>query len=161
MVTSSVALRHPAVRATPLWRAALPVAVTALLALQAVELLLVTAAPLRGAQFASTLLLAASTFCAAYYYLAWRGEAKAAARAACRLEQLEADHSEDAALVVHDLENQLTVIGAALGLVLGDERTVDLLSPNQLECLELALNAQRKLVELLDEVAETNSDAEF
>lgn len=146
--------QRPIARVKPNWRrfiGAVPLAVGSIFVLRTAEYLLLRTLPTGWYQVVTSLTSAAVILSVLYLYLQWRDAARASAQTCDRLLQLERVRNDTTELLVHDLKNQLTVVGGAL-FILGLDRTQESESDeSHQDVLKSAANAQRRLVALLDQ----------
>lgn len=108
-----------------------------------------------GDRMLATIVFTLAIFAATCFALAWRRQGQATASALVDMTQALSDRAGQSKRLIHDLENQLTIIAAVLGLLLVDPPTTDPLSPSRREYLEMALGAQRRLAELLAQASDS------
>lgn len=152
--------RTATTRVKPDWRrsiGAIPLAVGSIFVLQTAEHLLLQRLPAGWYQVVTSLTEASVILWVLYLYLQWRDAAKVSAQTCERLLRLERVRTETTELLVHDLKNQLTVVGGALCILGSDQKLSSVLGGPQQEVLASAANAQRRLVALLDQAIDLSS----
>lgn len=137
---------------------AIPLAVGSIFVLRTAEYLLLRTLPTGWYQVVTSLTSAAVILSVLYLYLQWRDAARASAQTCDRLLHLERVRNETTELLVHDLKNQLTVVGGALFILGAEPMPTSEGDESHQEVLKCAANAQRRLVALLDQAIDLCSN---
>lgn len=154
-------LKTSTIRGKSGWRrsvGAIPLAVGSIFVLQAAERVLLQTLPTGWYHVVTSLTEASVILCVLFLYLQWRDQAKVTAEHCRRLLHLEQVREETTGMLVHDLRNQLTVLGGTLLILGSDGKLSSVLDESHREMLASAANAQRRLCALLDKVIDVSSE---
>jgi two-component system sensor histidine kinase/response regulator len=137
--------------------AAVPLVVGGIFALQASEYLLLMSLPVLWYHVVTALIQAAIVLALVYLYWGWECQAEETRQAYERLAKLERLRDDMTAMLVHDLRNPLTVIGATLDILLARPEVMGQLTQNQSQFLTGAARSQRHLAGMIDDIVDVAS----
>jgi len=140
------------------WRrsvAAIPLALGGIFALQVSEYLLlrIHLSP-QWYHAVTALIQAAIALILLHLYWGWQDQAEETRRAYERLANLERLRDGMTAMLIHDLKNPVTVIGAALSVVLSGSQGTEELTESHREFVETAANSTQRLARMIDDVVD-------